>query len=154
MPNQTPEPVKDVLDELRNLVTAVNQGTLALTRVGQGTNEPNLLQASVALDFRAIRQLLGRQDGEESLFISVTRTGSTLDLFDVPDTATDVAVFTGPGLPAEIRPLGGSVTARGSKAAHHTVTLTAVPPTKVITRTEVRRADGVPIRLGPRLEAS
>jgi hypothetical protein len=154
MSNPTPDQMKDALDELRNLVTAVNQGTRALSRVGQRTNEPNLLQASVALDYRAIRQLLGRQDGEESHFIEVARTGNKLDLFNVPSIATDVAVFTGPGRPAEILALGGIVAAGGATAAHHTVTLTTVPRTTVIIRIEVRRADGVPIRLGPRLEAS
>jgi hypothetical protein len=144
-----PDPVNSLLTELKTLVAAVN------SQGGGGTvRNPSLPQASVALDYLAVRELLGRADATEpdSHFVPVARNGNVLNVFDVPGEAADVAVFTGFGAAAEVVALGTQTPVKGSSPAYYSVTLSKVPPTAVITRLELRRGDGRPIRLGPRLE--
>jgi hypothetical protein len=148
------DPVVEVLAELQRLTAAVSRGGWAGEGSPGGRRRPNRHQASVAFDYLALQELLGRQDptGTTSRFVTVSRKGSTLRLFDLPHTAEAVAVFTGPGQPAETVPLGSQKAATTSTPGYHEVTLSTVPASAAITRLEVRDDRRV-IRLGPRLEA-
>jgi hypothetical protein len=142
-----------LLDEIRKIASALNS-----PRSRALSDEPPLgAAATSSVDYLALRQLMGRvrRDGEQDAVFPAGRkrggTHAVLSLGPVPDDATQLAVFTGRGDPAEVVDLSGHSTAFAASSTPADFQLKTVTNDQVITRLEFRRADQYPLALGPRL---
>lgn len=125
--------------------------------------------ASSHLDYLAIRELMGRDrrppDPENTFVFTASRSrrtnssNSVITIFDPPAVADKLAVFTSAvaapevvDLPAVVdRRGGGHGSSGGSGGNTVDVNLGQVTNDQPIVRLELRRVDGYPVRLGPRL---
>jgi hypothetical protein len=116
------------------------------------------------LDYQAIQELMGRDrrppDPLNTFVFAAKRTkkgnNSTVTVFDPPDLADKLAVFTTAGPAAEIVDFPGGVDvdkSTGGGSGNVDLELSTVRNDQPIVRLELLREDGYPIRLGPRLGA-
>ncbi|MFG1622533.1 hypothetical protein [Kribbella sp. NPDC049227] len=129
--------------------------------------------ASSHLDYLAIRELMGRDrrppDPENTFVFTASRSSransskSVITIFDPPAVADKLAVFTSAVAAPEVVDIPGGVDRRsgrrggsggsggGSGGNSVDVNLGQVTNDQPIVRLELRRDDGYPVRLGPRL---
>jgi hypothetical protein len=151
------EASRALLAELQNIADAVRQGTLELTsfRSRRENGEVPKDQAMPLLEYQAVKELLGQlstDDGSRIWMLTVDRLGllQTGQILRVspPRDAAVLAVYTGPGKPAEYIDL-----TQPNPNTTDDFPVKLVPTTTPITRLVFFREDGYPIALGPRLPA-
>jgi hypothetical protein len=142
-----------------------------LREIARGLKDPKTralateVPAEVAtnhLDYLAIQELMGRRGGPKdplnSVVFAATRTRkeetdfSTITV-NLPPGPFKLAVFTVRGAPTETvgRPQDGEPVTSDGGSSDVNFTLTKVTNDQPIIRLELQRADGYPIKLGPRL---
>jgi hypothetical protein len=142
-----------------------------LREIARGLNDPKSralateVPVDVAanhLDYLAIQELMGRRGGPRDPGNSVvfaaarekrgTTNFSTITVFDLPADASRLAVFTVRGAPTEtVDVADGSDVESVNSSSSFNFDLNTVTNDQAIIRLELQRADGYPIRLGPRL---
>jgi hypothetical protein len=150
-------PQNDLLTELKNIATAVQNGTLELTnwRSERTRGEVDSSRAPLLLDYQVICELMGRGDPTKPRTFEARRTPSTssklslLTLKQLPSGGAKVAIFIRPNSPAEVVDFLKPYSDGESIELH----LREVKDDEPIVRLELRRADNYPIALGPRLGA-
>jgi hypothetical protein len=150
-----------LLAALETIATAIRTGTSVLTN---DRSTPTAPQARSTLDYLVIRQMLGRGDGTDrtvAAFRNCTGDGRTVSFPNAPAEAVTAAIHTDDGRPPEVLALeddSGTTGRTAQKGQQRTqarkVTLGQITKEQPLTRIELRNADGLPIRLGPRLSCA
>lgn len=154
-------------DELLAALRAIEQALKDPKSRALATEVP-IDVASSHLDYLAIRELMGRDrrppDPENTFVFTASRSSranspnSVITIFDPPAVADKLAVFTSAVAAPEVVNIPGGVDRHGGRrggigGGGNTVdvNLGQVTNDQPIVRLELRRDDGYPVRLGPRL---